>query len=414
MPKISPQGVSLLLLLLAGILTPTAIHAEEQPTVRTITAFIPLDRPHYRNQIQETLVVLRQAKKRLEQAGYEVQTLRISTQPFPEYLRGLTKEETLAFFRAYDKLAQQEGFAAAIGPALLAPDSDTGEAELLTEILLSTRSLSGTVVVAGEDGVRWEAVRAAARVIQQLAAGSPQGMANFNFAATARVPPHAPFYPSSYQAGEQTRFGIGLQSANVVTEAFATAGSHGDARKALTAALGQHARQIEAVAREVERETGWTYAGMDLSPAPAGDVSIGRAVESLSGAKFGAPGTLSVAAIVTDALRAITVKQAGYSGFMIPVMEDTVLAQRWSEGTLTLHGLLSYSSVCAAGLDTVPLPGDVTVEQLERIIGDVASLAVKLRKPLSVRLMPVPGKQAGERTEFDSPFIVNVTLQPVP
>jgi uncharacterized protein (UPF0210 family) len=274
--------------------------------------------------------------------------------------------------------------------------------------------LSGTVVVAGEDGVRWESVRAAARVIKQLAAESPKGIANFNFAATALVPPHSPFYPSSYQAGEQTRFEIGLQSANVVADAFASVDSHGEAREALTTALGQHARRIESLAREVERETGWVYAGLDLSPAPAGDVSIGRAVESLSGAKFGAPGTLSVAAVVTDALRAIPVKQAGYSGFMIPVMEDTVLARRWSEGTLTLHGLLSYSSVCAAGLDTVPLPGDVTVEQLESIIGDVASLAVKLRKPLSVRLMPVPGKKAGERTEFDSPFIVNVTLQPVP
>jgi uncharacterized protein (UPF0210 family) len=76
--------------------------------------------------------------------------------------------------------------------------------------------------------------------------------------------------------------------------------------------------------------------------------------------------------------------------------------------------LLSYSAVCGTGLDTVPLPGDVTVEQLERIIGDMASLAVKWKKPLSARLMPVPGKQAGERTEFDDPFLVNAILQRLP
>jgi uncharacterized protein (UPF0210 family) len=112
---------------------PAASRAEEQPTVRTITAFIELDRAHYQSQIQKTLVVLRQAKKNFEEAGYEVQTLRISTQPFREYIQGLTKEEALAFLRDYDKLAQKEGFAAAIGPALLGPDSDTGEAELLTQ-----------------------------------------------------------------------------------------------------------------------------------------------------------------------------------------------------------------------------------------------------------------------------------------
>jgi uncharacterized protein (UPF0210 family) len=122
---------------------------------------------------------------------------------------------------------------------------------------------------------------------------------------------------------------------------------------------------------------------------------------------------MTVAAVVTDVLRTLPVKRAGYSGLMIPVLEDEVLAERWSEGTLTLQALLAYSAVCAAGLDTVPLPDNVTLGQLERIIGDVASLAVKLDKPLSVRLMPVSGKKAGERTEFDDPFIVNVTLQPV-
>jgi uncharacterized protein (UPF0210 family) len=99
---------------------------------------------------------------------------------------------------------------------------------------------------------------------------------------------------------------------------------------------------------------------------------------------------------------------------MLPVLEDTVLAQRWSEGTLTLDSLLAYSAVCGTGLDTVPLPGNISTEQLAKIIGDVASLAVKLRKPLSARLLPVAGKTAGQRTEFDDPYLVNATLQALP
>ena len=61
----------------------------------------------------------------------------------------------------------------------------------------------------------------------------------------------------------------------------------------------------------------------------------------------------------------------------------------------------------------MPLPGDVTEQQLELIIGDMASLAVKWHKPLSARLLPVAGKKAGDTTEFDSPYLVNATLQPL-
>jgi uncharacterized protein (UPF0210 family) len=96
---------------------------------------------------------------------------------------------------------------------------------------------------------------------------------------------------------------------------------------------------------------------------------------------------------------------------MVPVLEDARLAQRWGEGALSIDTLLAYSSVCGTGLDTVPLPGDVTEEQLARIIGDVAVLAYKWRKPLTARLQPVHGRGAGQMSDFDSPFIVNAKLQ---
>jgi uncharacterized protein (UPF0210 family) len=98
---------------------------------------------------------------------------------------------------------------------------------------------------------------------------------------------------------------------------------------------------------------------------------------------------------------------------MLPVLEDTRLAQRWSEGRISIDALLSYSAVCGTGLDTVPLPGDISAEQLSLIIGDMASLAFKWHKPLSARLLPVLGKGWGEMTEFDDPFLVNTKLQPL-
>jgi uncharacterized protein (UPF0210 family) len=74
---------------------------------------------------------------------------------------------------------------------------------------------------------------------------------------------------------------------------------------------------------------------------------------------------------------------------------------------------VSYSAVCGTGLDTVPLPGDVTIEQLARIIGDVATLSVKWNKPLSARLLPVAGRLAGQQTDFSGPNLLNGVIQPL-
>jgi uncharacterized protein (UPF0210 family) len=136
-------------------------------------------------------------------------------------------------------------------------------------------------------------------------------------------------------------------------------------------------------------------------------------MEAFQGTPLGSSGTLTAAYVITEALKELPGPRVGYSGLMLPVMEDTRLAQRWSEGAIDLDALLAYSAVCATGLDTVPLPGDVTEARLARIIGDVAVLAVKWKKPLNARLQPVYGRVAGQMSDFDSPYLTNVRLQPV-
>jgi uncharacterized protein (UPF0210 family) len=95
-------------------------------------------------------------------------------------------------------------------------------------------------------------------------------------------------------------------------------------------------------------------------------------------------------------------------------LEDKHLAERWAEGTYNTDDLLAYSSVCGTGLDTIPLPGDVSEEQIARILGDVASLAWKWHKPLSARLLPVKGLKAGDKTQFNDEFLFNTTLRAAP
>jgi uncharacterized protein (UPF0210 family) len=388
--------------------------APSKPKVRTITAFVRLDRPRYQEQIQQTLSFLRAAKVEYEKAGFEVETIRITTQPFPDYTRHLPDDQVLAFFRDYDALAVKEGFIASIGPAMMSDADDPHEAELLGRILANSKALDGSIFIAGEDGIHWKSIQAAASVIKYLEANTTHSQGNFNFTASSLVPSGAPFYPASYFAGERKQFAIGLESTNVVSEVLASTNSPSEAEVRLKEDLGAFATQIEKIATEISAASGWDYGGIDLSPAPLKDVSIGRAFENYLGKPLGSSGTLTTAALITRALKAIPVKQAGYSGLMLPVLEDTVIAQRWSEGRLSIDAMLSYSAVCGTGLDTIPLPGDVTPEQLARILGDVASLSVKWHKPLSARLQPVTGKKPGEMTQFDSPFLVDAKIQPLP
>src|SRR5216684_103477 len=350
----------------------------DRPKIRAITAFINLDRAQYQEQVADALKMLKRAQTVFESRGYQVQTIRIATQPFPEYTKGLTTQQAVAFFKEYDALAVKEKFAASIGPAMLNPGDSEAQADLLAEILSNTKSLNASLAVAGEDGVNWKAVGAAARVMKKLEESTLHSQGNFHFAAIAMVPPLTPFFPAAYHTGFGHQFAIALESANMVAAAFKDAPDLATAKQRLTDSLAASAFDIERHAGRIDQDTGWTYMGIDLSPAPLKDVKV---------------------------------KQTGYSGLMLPILEDSRLAQRWGEGLVSIDALLSYSAVCGTGLDTVPLPGDISAEQLSLIIGDMASLAVKWHKPLSARLLPVLGKGWGEMTEFDDPFLVNAKLQ---
>src|SRR5215475_2804266 len=416
----SPRTPGLLTLFLAMALLCQTANAQQKsspatgakPKIRTVTAFLNLDRAQYKEQIVEALQMLRRAKTIFESRGYEVETIRIATQPFPEYTKGLTPQQTIAFFKDLDGLAEKENFAPGIGPSMLNVDDPESQADLLADIITNTKHIRGSIVIAGEDGVRWRGIGAAARAIKKLEDSTEHSQGNFNLGAIAVVPPLSPFFTAAYHTGFGHQFAIGLESANVVAEAFRDATDIDSARQKLITMLSGVALEIERHANRIDQETGWAYVGIDLSPAPLKDVSIGIAIENLIQQPFGSAGTLTAAGTITAAIKSIAVRQTGYNGIMLPILEDTRLAERWSQGHISIEGLLSYSAVCGTGLDTVPLPGDVTVEQLDLILSDVATLAVKWKKPLSARLLPVKGKGAGDVTEFDDPFLVNAVIQP--
>jgi uncharacterized protein (UPF0210 family) len=385
------------------------------PKVRAITAFVRLDRETYQKQIADALAVLRKAKTGFEAAGYEVETIRVTTQPLAQLVAGMSEDQALAFLAQLDELSVKENFLPNVGPGMLHESDDPATMHLLERALSTLPSIEASTIIADDVGIHWKTLHRTAELVKYVSEHSPRSQGTFNFTATAMLKPLSPFFPGSYHTGPGRQFAIGFEGANVVRDVFVK--DKGNANRAiadLTAALARHTSVADSIGKKTARETGWTYVGVDPTPAPLGDVSIGAAIEAFTGVRFGSSGTLTAARIITTAVKAVPQKQIGYSGLMLPVMEDKLLAQRWAESTYNIDSLLAYSAVCGTGMDTIPLPGEISVDQLERIFADVASLATKWNKPLSARLQPVPNKKAGDQTDFQDPYLFNTTLHPLP
>ncbi len=411
---ISFRCAAVSLLMLSACAATAQAQDYTRPKVRAITAFVSLERASYARQIARTLVVLREAQHDFEQRGYAVESVRITTQPLAELVRGQSESQALDFLKQLDELAAKENFLPNIGPAMLRDGDDPHVMQLLGKALSSLSQLNASAIIAGDDGIHWKVIREAAHLVRYVADHSPHSQGTFNFAATAMLGPYGPFYPGAYHLGSGERLSIGFEGANVVQEVFArTRGDFDAAVAELTRQLTIHARVAEGVGTQVAARHGWTFMGVDPTPAPLADISIGAAIEAFTGTRFGSSGTMTAALVITTAVKAVPVRQIGYAGLMVPVMEDRLLARRWAEGTYDTDALLAYSAVCATGVDTVPLPGDVSEAQLMHIYSDVAALAWKWHKPLAARLQPVVGRKAGEKTDFRDPYLFNTTIHPL-
>ena len=378
--------------------------------IRTITAGTTVRGPADAEPLHAALAFLKSAKRAVAEAGYEVQTLRIATQPFLEDAASRARADALPALQALDRAAAAEGVLVSIGP-VLAPDGDDPDFPAwAAELARTTHNTSFTARVASpERGASPRGVTAAGEAMVAIARATAGGIGNFRFAAAANVAAGTPFFPVAYHSGSDA-VAIGLESPPLLSAAFAGANTLADAKQRLTQSLESRLGPLERLMRSVAHQDERAYLGIDVSPAPGKDASIGEAIEVLTGVPFGSASTLAGCAAITDVLKSLRLKTCGYSGLMLPVLEDPVLAQRATEGRFSVRELLLYSSVCGTGLDVVPLPGDTPADRLAGLIVDVAALSTKLRKPLAARLFPVPGKAAGDLVHYDDPHLTDCAV----
>jgi uncharacterized protein len=378
------------------------------PQIRSITAFGDVFADDFETPIEQAGRFLRNAFTELSTAGLEVQTRRFATQPFPQGLVPLTPASAVTAVQGLSTFCAMQGIDyLSIGP--VNADDDPAYLDALEEIFATVPNTFGTVTMADkENGIYMPFVHRAATLIDNISRLTPDGMTNLFFAALANCPPFSPFFPVAYHGGGPRAFALAIQGADLANLAFENATDPDQARDALTQAITDYAAQVVPVAERLAAEHGFIFKGLDfsLAPFPTIEESLGGALEAL-GPAFGGHGLVAAASLIMNAVEAADFPSTGFSGLMLPILEDRILAERAAENRLALNDLLLLSTVCGTGLDCIPLPGDIGVDRLYAILLDVAALALRLDKPLTARLMPFPGKAAGDELNFDFEYFAS-------
>lgn len=382
--------------------------------IRSITVFINPKYPLQEETVRQAGMFIAAARPAFEAAGYPVQTARLATIPFPHMKRYWTKDELATFAQQLESVAKQAGFEfVSLGPAM--PQA-TANYVMIPDVLAATENvfMSGDMTTPNFK-ISLPAVKACAQVIHEASTRSPDGFTNLRFTALANVPSCVPFFPASYARDNKPAFALAIETAPLAVEAFENAENLDEGCRQLTGNIEKHALVLEKIAEDVSQQFNIAFKGIDFSLAqfPEPKLSLGTAFENMGVPAVGMSGSLTAAALLTNAIDRASFKRIGFCGVFLPVLEDAIFAQRAAEGTLTITDLMLYCTVCGAGLDTVPLPGNITVEALTAILMDLAALALRLDKPLTARLMPIPGKKAGDATNFDFAYFANSRVMAV-
>lgn len=400
--------------------------------VRTITTFLSLDhaRENWNREIVKASRFCAELSKEFQRNGYSVQSVRIVTNPFGEYLNTQslqTARADLVYLGELLKASDESGVRVrfAIGEA-----RTQNEILLVPELIREFGDLCNVCVNVEPDdhGILNNAlIQHAAEAVVKISQITARGEGNFNFTVNFNCAPLIPYFPASYHRKELgNRFVIGLETPDLLVQVLDDFNqrtgiqNHNDLYngyfEVMSSALQYHISAIKKIIHQADLDQNFSFSGFDSSAAPSKNCASMVDVYNNMGVEyFGASGTVEASSLLTRVFKSIEdVELVGFSGLMLALTEDTGLAEGTIKGHFDIRALLTYSSVCGIGLDTVPIPGDTPVDKISALMRDTGTMAYRLDKPLTVRVFPLPGLQAGDMTAFESDDLCNCAVLAVP
>ena len=411
---------------------PKAFEDKNLCKIRTITTFISLsnDRNSWKEQIEDAAVFCEKLTSIFQKYGYTVQTNRIVTNPFGEYLNTESLESAREGLSYLNNLLHHLNpsdirIRFAIGEA-----KTTHEISLVPELIKEFGDLCNVCVNVGLDKngiLDNEKITSSAEAVKKISEITPRGEGNFNFTANFNCDPLIPYFPASYHQKELGNcFVIGLETPDLLVKVLSESNkkthftNHNEQYNhyynVMSEALQHHISAINSIIDLANLSNHFKFSGFDSSAAPSKDCeSMTTVYEEMGVEYFGASGTVEASSLLTKVFKSLQgVDLIGFSGLMLALTEDTGLAAGTLESNYDVRSLLTYSAVCGIGLDTVPIPGDTSIEKISALMRDTGTMAFRLEKPLTVRLFPALGLDAGDLTIFESDDLCNCAVLSVP
>ncbi len=356
-----------------------------------------------------------------EKYGVEVVNKRIAISPIALVGACFSPDQMIEIAMELDDIAKCVnidfigGFSALVEKGIA--KGDKALIDSLAHALSRTKRVCASVNVATtRAGINMDAVFEMAKVIKKAATLSAEddGLACAKLCVFANIPQDMPFMAGAYLGVgvSDAVINVGVSGPGVVKKAIErnletrpdmTLGSIAEVIKTTACKV---TRVGELIGREVAGDLGIKFGVVDLSLAPTPTVgdSIGEIFQAMGLTSIGVPGSTAALAMLNDAVKKggafASSHVGGLSGAFIPVTEDLNIAEAADRGFLSVEKMEAMTCVCSVGLDMVPLPGDITEECLAGIIADEMAIGMINSKTTATRLIPVPGKKAGEKVYF--------------
>ncbi len=271
--------------------------------------------------------------------------------------------------------------------------------------------------IVAENFINNYAVIKSSELIKKISYLNSNGIDNFRFGVSLNVKANTSFFPFSY-SNKNDSFSLAIETTqkvvSIIKKTFEN--DYIQLKKNIIEGIKDDLLLFENISNSIVIDLDIDYNGQDisLSPYPDENVSVIEILNLLGVKYFGSNGTQFMTSYLTsilkDTINQYSLKSIGFNGVMYSMLEDKLMCQANDDKNFSIDSIILYSTVCGCGLDMVPLPDITSKEEIASMILDVATIAIKLDKPLGVRVLPIPDKNISDTTNLKLDFLTNTNI----